>query len=573
MSDQLPPPGGPTGGAPYPGQPTPHQPTPQPPPGAEYLEQGAGRPIPPAHAAPRRSGRRTAMLAGSVLGLGSLAGAGAWAFLALNGGGPQPAEALPASTWAYVSVDFDPSAGQKVEAVKMLNKFPALEQELGLSPQDDLVERLVDRALEQSPCTHFSYADDVKPWLGQRAALAAVSVADAQVPVAVLQVTDEQAADAGFRAIASCAAHGDAEDTSGVDTAWVVDNGWAYVAEDADRARQVVDAVASGTLAEDADFTSWMQRVGERGILTAYAAPEAGARMADLMDQGVAGLGVDEQGGSDLMPLGGMGEQMRTQLAKFPGMAATLRFSDGGLELEAVGSVPDGNDAAALMGSGAGALASSLPDDTVAAVAGSVQPGWLQGFADQLSSAMGGEGMTADDLFGELESSTGLTLPEDVETLTGQAFALSVGGDFDADTFANSADGSDVPIGYTVRGDAGAIEAVLDKLRPQLGGEDTILGSTTQGDLVAIGPDPAYRDELVAGGGLGDTATFRNVVPHADEASMVMYVDFDGASNWLAELAASDPSARENVEPLSALGVSSWRDGDTAHSLVRLTTD
>ncbi|MEZ5192869.1 MAG: hypothetical protein R2734_10330 [Nocardioides sp.] len=39
-----------------------------------------------------------------------------------------------------MSVDFDPSASQKIEAVKTLNKFPALKKELGLDPQDDIVE-------------------------------------------------------------------------------------------------------------------------------------------------------------------------------------------------------------------------------------------------------------------------------------------------------------------------------------------------------------------------------------------------------------------------------------------------
>ncbi|MEZ5192871.1 MAG: hypothetical protein R2734_10340 [Nocardioides sp.] len=90
---------------------------------------------------------------------------------------------------------------------------------------------------------------------------------------------------------------------------------------------------------------------------------------------------------------------------------------------------------------------------------------------------------------------------------------------------------------------------------------------------MAVGPNAAYRDELAAGGGLGDTSIFRDVVPHADNASMILFLDFDGPSNWLAELAKSDPEARGNIEPLSALGISSWQDGDTAHSLVRLTTD
>ncbi|MEZ5095140.1 MAG: DUF3352 domain-containing protein [Nocardioides sp.] len=409
MTEQLPPPGGPIDPVPTGGQPVPPPPAsaPVPPapayapssytnpggatpatPPAEYLEQGAGTPLPTAPEQPRRTGRRVALLAGTGVGLAALGSAGAWAFLALNGGGPQPAEALPASTWAYVSVDFDPSASQKIEAVKTLNKFPALKKELGLDPQDDIVEKLVEKALAESPCDHFSYAADMKPWLGQRAAVAAVSLGKDQVPVGVLQVTDAQAAADGLRAVAACAANGDAEQVSGVDTRWVVADGWAYIAEDADTARRVADAAASGSLADDADYTDWMDRVGVRGIVTAYAAPEAGTHLADLLEQNAAGLGADDLGMTP-SPMTGMADQMRGQLGDFPGMAATVRFNDGGLELEAVGAAPAGGAAAGVMSTRAGEVVTSLPNDTLAAVGMSLQPGWLSSYADQLATMAG----------------------------------------------------------------------------------------------------------------------------------------------------------------------------------------
>ena len=90
---------------------------------------------------------------------------------------------------------------------------------------------------------------------------------------------------------------------------------------------------------------------------------------------------------------------------------------------------------------------------------------------------------------------------------------------------------------------------------------------------MAVGPDADYRAVLLEDGGLGDTDTFRHVIEHADDAAAVVYVDFDAGDDWLAELAGGDPEVRDNVEPLAALGLSAWTDGDTAHAVLKVTTD
>ena len=57
--------------------------------------------------------------------------------------GPQPSEVLPSSTIGYASVDLDPSGGQKIEAFRMLDKFPAIKKELnGFDADDDLLEKV-----------------------------------------------------------------------------------------------------------------------------------------------------------------------------------------------------------------------------------------------------------------------------------------------------------------------------------------------------------------------------------------------------------------------------------------------
>lgn len=80
--------------------------------------------------------------------------------------------------------------------------------------------------------------------------------------------------------------------------------------------------------------------------------------------------------------------------------------------------------------------------------------------------------MTTEELFAELSAQSGLDLPADAETLAGESAVLAVGSDFDAEQMMNSGDGSDVPVGVKVQGDPGAIEAVLDKVRGQMGTEE-----------------------------------------------------------------------------------------------------
>jgi hypothetical protein len=62
------------------------------------------------------------------------------------------------------------------------------------------------------------------------------------------------------------------------------------------------------------------------------------------------------------------------------------------------------------------------------------------------------------------------------------------------------------------------------------------------------------------------------VIADADAAA-VLFVNFDVDDNWLDALTGDDPELADNVAPLSALGVTSWSDGDASHALVRLTTD
>jgi uncharacterized protein DUF3352 len=554
-------------------------------PGPEYLEQGSGRPLRPRRRPVPGVRRKPLLIAGGVVASLALVGGAVWAASSMLGTGAQPAEALPAGTLGYASIDLDPSASQKVEAFKMLRKFPAIKEQLGLEPGDDLRKKLFEEIQGGDLCPGLHYADDIEPWLGDRAAVAAVDTGAKQpAPVVVVQVKDEARADDGLEKIRACA--------SGTDGApepfgWKIADGWAVLGESDDVAATVSQDAAAGSLADDSDFQHWTDAVGDTGIVNLYAAPAAGAYLADNL----GGLGMFGSSGStmacsasssdatetcnDIEPAasGGNDDQapgeLRDTLRDFKGMAATIRFDGGAVELEFAGD--PGAKQQALFGTDRGDdVVSTLPADTAAALGVGFDEGWFSSLIDQMASS-GGEQSPAE-LMASLAKESGLDLPADAETLAGDSLAVSVGSDIDPEAIFNSADGSDLPVAVTVHGNSDAIEGVLDKIRRQLGTGQELVGTDTDGELIAVGPNADYRAKVLANGGLGDTDAFKSVVPNAADASGLLFVNFD-AGDWLVNLAGGDQQLVDNLQPLEGLGVSSWHEDDAAHALVRLTTN
>ena len=82
----------------------------------------------------RLPGRRAWVAIGVGLAVVASAGAGFAAGTVVGGGGTQPEDVLPDTVVAYVDVDLDPAAQQKVNLVRLLGRFPDVEQEYGREP-------------------------------------------------------------------------------------------------------------------------------------------------------------------------------------------------------------------------------------------------------------------------------------------------------------------------------------------------------------------------------------------------------------------------------------------------------
>ena len=123
------------------------------------------------------SGKRLPVIVGVSVLVAGVLGAGAFAATKFLGGGAQPAQALPDSVIAYASIDIDPGASQKIEAIKMMRKFPELKKLIKVDAEDDIRKRIFDEAIKDSECKgKLSFDKDVEPWLGSRMAVGAADL-------------------------------------------------------------------------------------------------------------------------------------------------------------------------------------------------------------------------------------------------------------------------------------------------------------------------------------------------------------------------------------------------------------
>ena len=184
---------------------------------------------------PRRSWGIIAVVA-SVLAVVLIAAGGyaAWRFFAA--GGPRPAEVLPASTFALVTVDLDPAGGQKVEAIKTLRKFPSFREKSGLEPESDPLKRLFDEVQEQDQCEELDYERDIKSWAGDRFGVGGVLLEGKPVPVATVQVSDRDKARSGFTRLVSCA------ELEGDDFGWTLTEDYILASDSTEHARTIAAA-------------------------------------------------------------------------------------------------------------------------------------------------------------------------------------------------------------------------------------------------------------------------------------------------------------------------------------------
>lgn len=500
-----------------------------------------------------RSKRGVVAVAASVVAVVLIAGGGyaAWQFLA--GGGSRPAEVLPASTFALVTVDLDLSGGQKVEAIKTLRTFPSWKKRTGITPDSDVIKAIFDEATKDGPCTSLDYEKDVKPWIGSRAGLGGVQLGDGKVaPVLALQVKDPDQAKAGFGELVTCG------EPAGDDFGFTVTDDYVIVSDSTAHAEAIAADGRNKPLSEDGDFQKWTEEVGGPGIVNAYIGPRSVKILTENPSAGLKDLtGVDPA----------TEKQLAETFKDFKGAAAGLKFNDGGIELAFAGG--GAADQARTVGQDVG----DLPKDTAAVFALAVPDKQLE----QLK-ASGGDGDSLLSMGKRFTEGTGLELPDDLITLLGDSLSVSVGGDAPA-SLDDISSPADIPVGLLIHGDETKIQDVIARVEAGVGAQLSDLPATlaAQDGKVAIASSDGYADDLLANGSLGDSEDYQDVITHADDAQAVLYVSFQ--NRWMEAMSdlvadGNDKEAHEaaaNLAVLRSFGISAWSEGTTGHGLIRLS--
>lgn len=507
---------------------------------------------------------RGPIVAGAVAALAIMAAGSAYALGAFDvGGGTQPAQVIPGDAVAFTRIDMDPSAAQKVGAFRLMDSVPELKAAL---EDGDPKQALFEWAAQ----AHYDfgsidYARDIEPWLGDRAGAAMLPAAEGGEPIPVLAVavTDEEKAEAGFAKIeaatreahadvknaeSSAKEHGDHPASFDEPAVRIYTDGYALLVPESQEAA-VRERLAAGRLADDAEFSSDMQALGEQGVASFWYDQQG------MAEHGAHGMAEDMSPGMD-------------KLAEQAGRTAgSVRFAEGHIDIATV--TRDAQQPQVNTVSGVG----DLPGDTsiLSSFAGGgklVNDMW-----PALVSAMeaGGE----EGSIAEVEEQLGVDLPEDLATLLGEQVDVTVA----QQDFRAIAEGElrELPkVAARLHTDPEAAQAILDKVSARLAEDsDMPIGIPTErsGDTLVLSPHAEWMDEMVSPSSrLADSPTFQAVVPEPDKQANVFYVNLDAfESQYLAEVPEDKRSA---VQALQAVGATQTPvvDGQST-GLVRITVN
>lgn len=493
---------------------------------------------PPTHVADApgdapKKGRRTALIAGAI----ALVLVGSTVAFAVNRLAPKgsPLDSVVAADAAvYVRVDLDPSAGQKVAAVRFLQKLPTTASEFTKDPRKGMFDLIKENVSDE---TARAEIDNVEAWLGNRAALVVLAPpSDGAQPVAygAIEVTDAAKAKASLDKL-----------TADGEGSYVIRDGYAVVMQKESQS-QVLAALDKGSITANAQYSADMAALGDPGVFSMWL--DAG-KFADFLDA--------ESGSLSGMTMSELQPQLDA-LRKGARMATTLRFDPDFLEFAGVLRGDGAAELAALSSGPAGLTQmTTLPDDTLAAMQVNGLDAILEQQWQTYASAIEETGNTVDDLGAQL----GMTLPDDLANLLGTTTTIAL----PKQDFS-----SDVPTLGIVTTPKDAAKA-WDQARNliQQAGAAGQVDVWNEGNTLYLTTDPAYTTALKSTGALGATPGFAVAVKDAATAQVGFYLDLDGFEPAYTDSLPAE--WKDFVLGLRGFGMSSAMTKDGSSFSMRLT--
>jgi hypothetical protein len=476
----------------------------------------------------------------------------------LASSGAQPDQWAPASSIAYVKIDLDPAASEKIAALRFEQKFPDAPH---VTSADQLKDALLTEAFDR-PSSDIDYATDIEPWLGDRVAVAVYPDANGKAqPVGILQVKDAGQAQTGLTKLIHTLS--DSTSTPGFE----IEGDYAVVGPSQAAVDAAVAAARTSAITASNQYASDVATLGGDRIVTAWADLGALAKYASksgaLTGAGSLGLSGNSAlgdlsslgGGSGLGSLGSLAQLGGAQGLTTGALKGRLVL---GLELQAgyasVSGRVFGADVSGVQNGDAGTLLGQLPAGSVAGVAAS---GIGALISKELTTLESGP-LGALGVKGELDAAgakLGISLPGDAINLLGSDAAAgldSIPAAHGKAKFTAITEPTDVAQGLKT---AQALAALMT-------------ASGTPATATASGSKVIVTNDAAASGALGDNPGFKAAMSGMpDQVVAAAYVDLAGI--WPA-VGSKVPS---DLQHLTGIGTYEAIDGSDVTFAIRVTVN
>jgi hypothetical protein len=482
------------------------------------------------------SPRRLAVVAAAALAI-PIAGCGSGGDSSSSGGANDPAKAIPASASVYLEATVRPGGKQKSDLEAALRKI------LRTDDPGAKITALIDKAGAK---TGQTYEKDVKPWLGDRAAVALTGYSGGNADWAVVvNSTDDAKArkslenEPGYETKRSFEGT-DYRFSQKESTAQAVVKHFA-VAGSEPAFKQVVHLLNKGgdSLASNVDLQQAREKVGGR----------PGFMFVDMQAllRSAAGSAGSSLGPSELSAISGLVKRFRAFGVGIGADAQAIRLS-----VATLGEGPSSGN-----GPGSALPLDKAPGGSWLALTQSDVGKQLSGLLDSLEDAGSGSGGgTISDAITQFETATGLKVKDDLLSWMGDA-GLFVEGDslpaLGGALIIQSTDPAKTRVAITkIKGllrqfnqrvgaaPAGTSDGFTIPLGP---GKPTVqIGLAGSRFVIAVGHN-ALRDAIHPASTLSSSANFKSASGLlGSTAKPSFYLDFQTVTRFISLLAGGDPS-------------------------------